>query len=427
MTNIVFILKLGEIAIKNMKETGILASVTIAQGILESDYGTSYLAVKANNLFGMKCNLSGNTWVSAWDGVSKLTKITKEDDGKGNITEVLADFRSYPDIETSVRDHSLYLLGARKGSGLRYPGLKGEKDYRKAIQIIKDGGYATDSGYVSKICKIIEMYDLTFYDNGGDSMSKKVFIGVGHGGSDPGASKYLVEKDVNLNMALACKDYLEARGVVVKMSRTKDENDPIAEEVKECNAFNPDLAIDVHNNAGGGDGFEAICSIVGGVSKELALNIEKEVKAIGQNSRGIKTRKNKSGKDYFAFIRSIKAPSVIVEGVFVDNAEDVKIADTIQEQKIFGEAYARGILATLGIKDTVVTPIANNSVPFKVKVEIRNLNIRSGAGTDNAIKMICPPGTYTITEVKSGKGSDKGWGRLKSGAGWISLDFATLA
>ena len=89
----------------------------------------------------------------------------------------------------------------------------------------------------------------------------KVFIGVGHGGSDPGAVSYLVEKDVNLVEALACRDFLEAHGVQVLMSRTSDEDDPLTEEIKECNAFNPDLAIDVHNNAGQGEGFEAFLSL----------------------------------------------------------------------------------------------------------------------------------------------------------------------
>ena len=129
-------------------------------------------------------------------------------------------------------------------------------------------------------------------------MAKKVFIGVGHGGNDPGASKYLVEKDVNLTMALACRDYLEFNGVQVLLSRTKDENDPLSDEIKECNAYNPDVAVDIHNNAGGGDGFEAYYYSGGGMSKTLALNIEKEVLAIGQNSRGCKTKKNSAGKDY---------------------------------------------------------------------------------------------------------------------------------
>ena len=183
-------------------------------------------------------------------------------------------------------------------------------------------------------------------------MAKKVFLGVGHGGSDPGAVKYIKEADVNLNMALACRDYLQANGVTVKMSRTVDENDPLAEEIRECNAFSPDLAVDIHNNAGGGDGFEAYHYHKGGTSKTLAQNIEAEVKAIGQNSRGLKTRLNSSGSDYYGFIRCIKAPSIICEGVFVDNAADAAQADTLEEQRTFGIAYAKGILKTLGIADS---------------------------------------------------------------------------
>lgn len=65
----------------------------------------------------------------------------------------------------------------------------------------------------------------------------KVFIGVGHGGIDSGAVGYLVEKEVNLVEALACRDFLEAHGVEVLMSRTTDENDPVTDEINECNAL----------------------------------------------------------------------------------------------------------------------------------------------------------------------------------------------
>lgn len=181
------------------------------------------------------------------------------------------------------------------------------------------------------------------------SMSKKVFIGVGHGGSDSGAVGYIVEKEANLVMALACRDYLTAHGVEVRMSRTKDEEDPINEEVRECNAYNPDLAIDVHNNSGGGDGFEAYYTIYGGTGKVLAQNIERQVKAIGQNSRGCKTRQGQRG-DYYAFVRDTKCPAVICEGVFVDTKAEAAQAGTKAKQQAFGIAYAKGILDTLGIK-----------------------------------------------------------------------------
>ena len=85
----------------------------------------------------------------------------------------------------------------------------------------------------------------------------KVFIGVGHGGADPGAGSGIWrEADINLTMALAMWDELERHGVTVGISRTKDENDILTEEISEANAFNPDVAVEVHNNAGGGDGWE---------------------------------------------------------------------------------------------------------------------------------------------------------------------------
>ena len=70
--------------------------------------------------------------------------------------------------------------------------------------------------------------------------------------------------------------------------------------------------------------------------------------------------------------------------------------------------------------------VSNADCPFLVKVDISDLNIRKGAGTNTAKTGIYTGvGVFTILEVKSGKGSDAGWGRLKSGAGWISLDYCT--
>lgn len=156
--------KVGSLFTADQKSSGVLASVSLAQFILESGYGKSELAQAANNCFGMKCSLSGNTWGgSAWDGKSKYTKKTQEYEN-GQYVTVTADFRKYPSVDKSIADHSAYLLGAMNGSKKRYEGLKGCLDYKKAIQIIKDGGYATSPDYVTKICNIIEKWDLTAYD-----------------------------------------------------------------------------------------------------------------------------------------------------------------------------------------------------------------------------------------------------------------------
>ena len=172
---------------------------------------------------------------------------------------------------------------------------------------------------------------------------RKVFIGVGHGGSDSGAcANGLRESDVNLEMALAMKAELERYGVTVGISRTRDENDRLAEEIRECNAFSPELAVEVHNNAGRGDGFECFVNGRDRTARQLAERIEAEVKGIGQNSRGVKVSTG------LGWVNKVKAPAVLCEGFFLDS-EDRKVADTAEKQRRFGQAYARGVLGQLGI------------------------------------------------------------------------------
>lgn len=157
--------KVGPLFTADMQKSGILASISLAQFILESGCGKSSLAQKANNVFAMKCNLSGNTWSgSVWDGESKYTKRTSEQRADGKYKKITADFRKYACIEDSIADHSAYLLGAKNGKKLRYKGLKGCTNYKKAAKILKKGGYATSQTYVKKLCDIIKKYKLTKYD-----------------------------------------------------------------------------------------------------------------------------------------------------------------------------------------------------------------------------------------------------------------------
>ena len=175
-------------------------------------------------------------------------------------------------------------------------------------------------------------------------MARKVFLSAGHGGSDPGAvSAGLRESDVNLNTLLACKEVLEAHGVIVIASRTTDENDPVSEEVVEANASGAEIAVSFHANAGGGDGFEVYYYSSSSQSLRLAQLCEKYAKELGQNSRGCKTG------DKLKFVRSTTMVAVLTESFFVDNANDRTIGDTVAEQRAFGVAYAKAILEYLGI------------------------------------------------------------------------------
>lgn len=157
-----FLAKIGPSATKDMNRTGVLASVTIAQAILESAWGESKLTKQANNLFGMKANL-GTNWGSEWKG-KRANFNTKEQTVSGKEYTVSADFRAYDSWLESITDHSKYLLGSTKKGAPRYPGIDKERDPRKTAQIIKDGGYATDVAYVDKLCKLINQYNLTQYD-----------------------------------------------------------------------------------------------------------------------------------------------------------------------------------------------------------------------------------------------------------------------
>ena len=214
----------------------------------------------------------------------------------------------------------------------------------------------------------------------------KVFLGIGHGGSDPGAvANGFEEEDLNLAIGIACSDELVRHGVAVMMSRTKDEDDPMAEVIAECNAFNPDLAADIHNNAGGGDGAEVYHHHGGGNSKKMAQNILNSIAAIGQNSRGIKTKLRADGRDYYAFIRDTKPPAVIVECAFVDNKKDLQIIDTAAEQKAMGIAIAKGLLQTLGISYKAPAAASNDyskhwAAPAIQSMIDKKIMVGNGAG-----------------------------------------------
>ena len=232
-----------------------------------------------------------------------------------------------------------------------------------------------------------------------------VGIDPGHGGSDPGAVGHIKEYVANLNTALACRKYLMANGVGVVMSRMTNINNSLNACCKLFNKKKVDLAVSIHKNAGGGDGFEVFHTIHGGKGVTLAKNIEAEVLKIGQNSRGLKTLKNDDGTntDYYGFIRMTDMPAVILEGCFVDNKKDAKDFDEKKEQQELGYAYARGILKTLGVKDngltgkkkTVATGTADSykkSLAGTYKATA-DLHLRNDAGTKHESLVKIPKGT----------------------------------
>ncbi len=144
---------------------------------------------------------------------------------------------------------------------------------------------------------------------------------------------------------------------------------------------------------------------------------EKVTKALQGSDSGSGGGSDSGGKETIKWYRVRKswADSKTQKGAFkiLDNAK--KCADQNPGYKVFD--------ADGNVVYEPKTDETSEKVPFLVKVSISDLNIRKGPGTDYGRVQFCPVGVYTIVEVKSGKGALAGWGRLKSGIGWISLDF----
>ena len=150
-----YIRKYAPIAVHEMHQYKIPASITLAQGILESGKGKSQLALKSNNHFGIKCH-------TKWTG----ERVYHDDDEKGEC------FRKYKFVATSYNDHSLFL--SQRG---RYAFLfdYNIKNYKKWAYGLRKAGYATDRKYPSKLLKIIEDYHLYEFDNIKKSTYSKKF------------------------------------------------------------------------------------------------------------------------------------------------------------------------------------------------------------------------------------------------------------
>ena len=141
---VTYINQYKDVAIEQMHKYHIPASITLAQGLLESGAGKSELALRSNNHFGIKCH-------SSWEG----KRTYHDDDKRGEC------FRVYKNVEDSYEDHSIFLA-----TGSRYAFLfeYSQTDYVNWARGLKRAGYATSPTYADKLIEIIERYDLDRFD-----------------------------------------------------------------------------------------------------------------------------------------------------------------------------------------------------------------------------------------------------------------------
>ena len=249
----------------------------------------------------------------------------------------------------------------------------------------------------------------------------KINVHAGHnpdGKKGCGAIGLIKESTENRKVAQRVIELLRADGHTVydcTVNDGKNASDVLNKIVKKCNANTVDLDVSIHFNAcvndkyGDGKTTGTEVYIYNGNSKaqDEALRICENISKLGYKNRGIKPRPD------LKVLRKTKAPALLVECCFVDDADDVKLYNT-EKMAI---AIASGIVGKdLTPKQPVKTPSQTAKKNFLVQITCKSLYIRAGAGTNHKIVGVVKKNyKYTIVEVKGS------WGRLKSGAGWISI------
>lgn len=147
-----FIGTIGAAAQRSQRTTGVPASVTVAQAILESDWGRSGLTRRANNLFGIKAlggpGSAGTLTLPTWEYLN------------GQDVVVQAAFKAYYTLDESVDDHGRFFVRNRRYA----PALAVASDARAFAQAIQEAGYATDPGYAAKLTRLMDRYNLYRFD-----------------------------------------------------------------------------------------------------------------------------------------------------------------------------------------------------------------------------------------------------------------------
>lgn len=237
-------------------------------------------------------------------------------------------------------------------------------------------------------------------------MTKKIYIDAGHGGTDCGAinGKRKEANDV-LKMALKVADYLKSQNCEVRLSRSKNVAKSITQRCNDANNWGADYFLSIHRNAAGktATGNEIwVYSKANASTVTKAKNILNAVcKVDGLKNRG--THKGASRYTDYGVNRYTKMPAALLELGFISNTSDNKAFD--KNFNAIALAIAKNLLKAVNVdwKDSYLVRVKNT------------LTIRKGAGTNYLAVGKINKGTYTIVKTENG------WGKLKSGAGYVEL------
>lgn len=409
-------------------------SPIIAQGVLESASGTSELAMNANNFFGLKWR--ENRCPSA-DGC--YFKIGSEQNPDGSYASGVMKWFKFPDMEAGVRGYFDFINNSR------YASVKGVTDPETYLKNIKAAGYATSLKYVENLMNVIKKYDLTKYDDTEGANMLKIAIDAGHGLNTAGKRclKSLDPKEsrewlLNSRIAEKLEDMLKTYDCeVLRVDDATGKKDiSLAERCEKADKWGADVYISIHHNAGinggSGGGTEVYyCS----TKAERAEQAKKLYDCIVKETGLIGNRSNKIVKKSFYVLKNTNCPAFLVENGFMDSATDIPAILSENHAEKTAKGFLDFLIASFGLakkhstgnagsagtnekKEVEEIPENKNKMPYTVKITASLLNVRAGAGTEHKINTCVKSGeVFTIVEESGG------WGKLKSGAGWINLKY----
>lgn len=340
----------------------LLPSPRIAQALFESAYGTSDLAVNANNLFGVKNN-------DQWAGKC-YSKATKECYDGVTLEEVTADFRAYNSWEESITDQGDYLVN-RCTTPKYHPELKhyakliGNRDYRDCARILKEKHYGTSPEYDLRVIHYVELHDLTVYDSMTEEQAQaliagepgekeekkgmKIILTVGHSILKNGACTSadgrpfggILEYSYNKNIVDRVAAYLRDAGHTVdvlvcpelEFKKSSEEKDY---KLARVNNGGYDLAVELHLNASNlhnARGCEVLYKTESG--RKIAQQIQNRLATVFKN-RGIQKRTN------LYMLNSTKPTTIMLETFFCDNSADCALAEKTDVARLIAEGIHGG-------------------------------------------------------------------------------------
>ncbi len=382
-------------AIAGWKSNQILPSITVAQAILESNWGRSELATKANNLFGIKGDRDGYAFF-----------INTKEFIDGDMQTVRTHFRWYNEQADSLKDHAGFFTSTEWRTD-NYKEVIGETDFKKAAEALEESGYATDPLYAEKLIDIINAYDLDDLDLEAGAIESEpekhvedlepepeisdedakpqpeevepviehdfvAAIGAGHGLYTAGKRTPDDEREWTFNNVTVKETIrvLNSYGVrTVRLDDPTGQRDvPLRERTAKANRAKADVLVSVHHNAikgtwGNWTGTESF--IYNGGSNPKSRRLAEEVhprliEAYELRDRGIKTAN-------FHMLRESNMAAVLTEGAFMDSRIDIKKMRDDEVLKEAGREIAAGILAYAGITEKAAAPVENISGAYTVQ------------------------------------------------------------